>query len=117
MTKNAEISTRVKSDVSFIDLRGDITAAAAVPIEDAYRGITAAGVKKIVLAFSAECYINSGGIAVLIGVLSQSKKNAQSVRITGLTPHFQKIFAMVGLTKYAPIAPSEDAALAAFHAA
>ena len=116
MTKNAEVSTRLKGDVSVIDLRGDITAAAGAPIEDAYRGITAAGTKKIVLVFSAECYINSGGIAVLIGVLSQSKKNAQTVRITGLTPHFQKIFAMVGLTKYAPIAPSEDAALAAFQA-
>ena len=114
MTKNAEISTRLKGDVSVIDIRGDVTPAAAAPIEDAYRGITAAGGKKILLAFNADCYINSGGIAVLIGVLSQTKKNAQTVRITGLTPHFQKIFSMVGLTKYAQISPSEDAVLAGF---
>ena len=51
MTKNAEISTRLKGDVSVIDIRGDVTPAAAAPIEDAYRGITAAGGKKILLAF------------------------------------------------------------------
>ena len=114
MTKPAEISTRLKADVSIIDIRGDVTAGAGAAIEDAYRGVSAAGAKKILLVFGSDCYINSGGIAVLIGVLSQSKKNAQSVRMTGLTGHFQKIFGMVGLTKYAQISPSEDAAMASF---
>ena len=34
--------------------------------------------------------------------------------MTGLSAHFQKIFAMVGLTKYAQIHLSEEAALADF---
>jgi anti-anti-sigma factor len=114
MTKNAEVTTRHKGDVSMIDIRGDVTMAAGPAIEDAYRGLTAAGAKKILLVFGSDCYINSGGIAVLIGVLSQTKKNAQTVRITGLTAHFQKIFGMVGLTKYAQISPSEEAAMASF---
>jgi len=114
MKKSAEISTRLKGDVSVIDIRGDVTATAGAPIEEAYNGVTAAGANKILLVFGADCYINSGGIAVLIGVLSQSRKNAQLVRMTGLTSHFQKIFAMVGLTKYAQLYPSEDAAVASF---
>lgn len=114
MTKNAEISTRLKGDVSIIDIRGDVTALAGPPIEEAYQGVTAAGASRILIAFAPDCYINSGGIAVLIGLLSQSKKNAQVVRMTGLTPHFQKIFAMVGLTKYAQICPTEDVAVASF---
>jgi hypothetical protein len=34
--------------------------------------------------------------------------------MAGLTAHFQKIFSMVGLTRYAQIHPSEEAALADF---
>jgi anti-anti-sigma factor len=112
MTKSVEVLTRLQDDVSVIDIRGDVTPLAGQPIEDAYAGLTAAGAKRILVVFAADCYINSGGIAVLIGVLAQTKKKGQAVRITGLTPHFQKIFAMVGLTKYAQISPSEQAAVA-----
>jgi anti-anti-sigma factor len=114
MTKNVEVLTRLQGDVSVIDIRGDVTAVAGAPIEEAYEGVTAAGATKILIVFAPECYINSGGIAVLIGILAQTKKRAQLVRMTGLTPHFQKIFAMVGLTKYAEICASEHAAVAAF---
>ena len=114
MAKAHEVSIRRKGDVAVIDIKGDVTALTGQAVEDAYRQVTAAGVKKILLAFASDCYINSGGIAVLIGILAESKKTAQYVRMSGLSSHFQKIFAMVGLTKYAEIRPSEDAALADF---
>jgi anti-anti-sigma factor len=116
MSKGQEVSTRLKGDVSVIDIRGDLTALSAAPIEEAYRGVTAAGARKILMVFASDCYINSGGIAVLIGILGESKRKAQTVRMTGLTPHFQKVFAMVGLTKYAHIHRSEDEAVATFAA-
>ena len=114
MAKDLEISTRPKGDVSVIDIKGDVTAPTGQPIEDAYHKVTAEGSKKILFAFAPDCYINSGGIAILIGILSESRKKEQAVRMTGLSAHFQKIFAMVGLTKYAQIHPSEEAALAGF---
>ena len=114
MAKAQEISIRPKGDVSVIDIKGDVTALTGQPIEDAYHQVTAEGAKKILLAFDSDCYINSGGIAILIGILSESKKKEQTIRMTGLSAHFQKIFAMVGLTKYAQIRPSEEAALADF---
>lgn len=114
MTKNVEVLTRLHGDVSVIDIRGDVTPLAGPQVEEAYAGVSAAGAKKILFVFAADCYINSGGIAVLIGVLSQTRKKGQAVRITGLTPHFQKVFAMVGLTKYAQICPSEQVAIAEF---
>ena len=114
MAKAQEISIRPKGDVSVIDIKGDVTAPTGQPVEDAYHQVTAAGAKKILLAFASDCYINSGGIAILIGILSESRKKEQAVRMTGLSAHFQKIFAMVGLTKYAQIRPSEEAALADF---
>jgi anti-anti-sigma factor len=114
MTQNPEIATRLNGEVSIIDIRGEVTALSGQRLEEAYHGLSAAGAKKILMVFASDCYINSGGIAVLIGILAESRKRAQSVRMTGLTTHFQKIFAMVGLTKYAQIHPTEDAALKDF---
>ena len=114
MAQGQGITVRQQGDVSIIDIKGDVSSTTGQPIEDAYRDITAAGTKKILLAFAADCYINSSGIAILIGILSESKKKDQKIRMTGLSAHFQKIFAMVGLTKYAKIFPSEDTALADF---
>ena len=114
MAKAQEITVRQHGDVSVIGIKGDVTSTTGQPIEDAYHQVTAAGTKKILFVFAADCYINSGGIAILIGILSESKKKDQKIRMTGLTAHFQKIFSMVGLTKYAQILPTEDAALADF---
>jgi len=114
MAKAQEIIVRQAGDVSVIDIKGDVSSTTGQPIEDAYHKVTAAGTKKILFVFAADCYINSGGIAILIGILSESKKKDQKIRMTGLTSHFQKIFAMVGLTKYAQILATEDAALTDF---
>jgi len=114
MTSTLEVSTRAAGEVSVLEIKGEVTATTGQPIEEAYRQMSTAGAKKILMVFAQECYINSGGIAILIGILSESKKKAQSVRMTGLTPHFQKIFSMVGLTRYAQIHPTEQTALADF---
>ena len=114
MAQSESINVRQHGDVSIVDIKGDVTSTTAQPLEDAYRDITAAGTKKLLLVFSSDCYINSGGIAILIGILSESRKKDQKIRMTGLSAHFQKIFAMVGLTKYAQIVPSQDSALADF---
>ena len=112
--KDIEISISKKNDVSIINIKGDVTAITGEAIEGAYRMITTDGAKKILLYFDKDGYINSGGIAILIGVASESVKNQQQIRITGLSSHFQKIFHMVGLTKYTGIYPSEESALKGF---
>ena len=72
------------------------------------------GAKKILLYFDKDHCINSGGIAVLIRVASDRMKNLQKISFTGLSSRFQKIFHMVGLTKYTEIFPSEELALKDF---
>ena len=112
--KDIEISVSKKDDVSIINIKGDVTATTGEAIEGAYHQVSTDGAKKILLYFDKDGYINSGGIAVLIGVASESVKNKQKSRITGLSGHFQKIFHMVGLTKYTEIFSSEELALKGF---
>jgi anti-anti-sigma factor len=114
MNKDIEISNSSKNDVSLIRIKGDVTAITGEAIEKAYQKVSADGAKKILLCFDRESYINSGGIAILIGIAAESKEKSQIIRITGLSDHFQKIFHMVGLTKYTEIFPSEELALKGF---
>ncbi len=114
MTGATTISSRTEGEVFIIGIKGEVTAAIANPLEQAYGQLSRAGAKKLVLSFEPAAYINSGGIAVLIGIVSEGTKKGQIIRMTGLSSHFQKIFAMVGLTRYAKIFPNEAAAVAGF---
>jgi anti-anti-sigma factor len=114
MNKEIQVSISQKDDVSILNIKGDVTAITGETIEEAYAKVSTGGAKKILLYFDKDGYINSGGIAILIGIASESRKNEQKIRITGLSPHFQKIFDMVGLTKYTEIFPTEDLALKDF---
>jgi anti-anti-sigma factor len=114
MSTDTEVDVRVNGDVSILDIRGDVTAGSGPPIQGAYQKVSAAGAQKILVCFDRASYINSGGIGILIGIVSETKKRGQTLRMTGLSAHFQKIFAMVGLTKYAKLFGTEEAALADF---
>ena len=114
MNKEIQVSISQKDDVSILNIKGDVTAISGETIEEAYQKISADGAKKILLYFDKDGYINSGGIAILIGIASDSRKKEQKIRITGLSGHFQKIFDMVGLTKYTEIFPTEELALKDF---
>ena len=114
MENDIEVSTRRKGDVSIINIIGDCTAVTGKVIEDAYQKISAEGLKKILFCFDKEGYINSGGIAILIGIASQSRKKEQAIGLTGLSDHFQKIFRLVGLAQYTKIYPTDEAALVDF---
>lgn len=46
-------------------------------------------------------------------MLMEAGKASQTVQCFGLTPHFRKVFEMVGLMKYTSLHADEDAGLAA----
>ena len=114
MSNDIEVTIHNQGDVAIINIKGDVTAVTGEAIEEAYQAVSLAGSTKLLLVFHKECYINSGGIAILVGIVSESQENQQIIRITGLSEHFHKIFDMVGLTRYTAIFPSEAAALADF---
>lgn len=111
MEQPTEIALETIRDVILFDIRGDVTALSESSLSDAYNKATDQGVGNILFKFKKDAYINSGGIALLIQILAETKKNNQQAGITGLTDHFKKIFNMVGITKFAKIYDSVEAAL------
>jgi len=111
MQNENEITLNYKGDVTIMDIKGDITAFSDPFLNDAYQEAKARGTRKIILKSNPDAYINSGGIALLIQLLARIKRNNQQVVIAGISDHFKKIFSMVGITKFAPICDTEEAAL------
>jgi anti-sigma B factor antagonist len=92
---------------------GDISSASKDAIVGTYQALDKTAHKIILLDFKGVEYLNSSGIALVIQVLMEANKSGQTVAICGLTPHFTKVFTMVGITKYASLYPDEAAALSA----
>jgi len=111
MAKENEIMVETHGDVTLFDIKGDVTAFSEPLLKEAYNNANDEGANKILLKFQENAYINSGGIAVLIQLLAETKRNNQQIGITGLSEHFKKIFNMVGITKFAKIHNTVEEAL------
>jgi anti-anti-sigma factor len=111
MQQANEIKLEKHGPVIIWNIQGDITSFSEPFMNEAYKDANDQGARKILLKFDKDAYINSGGIAVLIQILAHTKRNNQQIRITGLSDHFEKIFHMVGITKFAKIHDTVENAL------
>jgi anti-sigma B factor antagonist len=99
--------------ITCLRFTGDISSASRDAVVGSYQALDKASHQRILLDFKGVEYLNSSGIALVIQVLMEASKSGQTVAICGLTPHFTKVFTMVGITKYATLYPDESAAMAA----
>jgi len=101
------------SAVAILAFSGDISSTSKDVILGEYRRLDGSA-SKVLLDFTAVEYINSSGIAIIIQMLLEAgKAGAHAFGIFGLSPHFQKVFTMVGINKYAALYPDEGVAMAA----
>lgn len=99
--------------VTVLRFVGDIGSASEAAILGTYKSLPKATTKLILLDFTKVDYINSSGIALVIQLLIQADHSGKKVAAFGLSPHFTKVFTMVGITKYAGLFPGRAEALAA----
>ena len=98
--------------VTVLAFSGDISSTSKEALLGAYHHLNGSDAA-VLLDFTGVDYINSSGIAIIIQMLMEANKSAtRQIGIYGLTPHFQKVFTMVGINKYAALHGDESAALA-----
>lgn len=114
MEKNTQVGTRIQNEVGIIDISGEVTSFSEKILYEVYEKLTTDGLEKIGFNFENVSYINSAGMAIIISILTKSRDRGQALRSWGLTEHFQKIFDMVGITKYMDHDKSEEEALKKF---
>jgi anti-sigma B factor antagonist len=108
-----ELPSTTGDPITVLRFSGDITSASQPAVLGTYEGLPDT-VKRILLDFSKVEYLNSSGIALVIQMMIAASKRGQTIRSFGLSPHFQKVFTMVGITKYTTLHPDEASASSAF---
>jgi anti-sigma B factor antagonist len=74
----------------------------------AYEQAHALGHGEITLDFTGTDYINSTGIALIVRLLAQARRDGRPVRARGLTEHYREIFRITRLSDFITL---EDGAL------
>ena len=110
--KTEQLTSPSGQPVTVLRFEGDISSASKDAVIGSYQGLNKVTVKTVLLDFTKVEYINSSGIALVIQVLMEAANSGQKVLAFGLSAHFQKVFTMVGITKYAGLFPTQAAALA-----
>jgi anti-anti-sigma factor len=85
-------------------LRGDIDVAADEALGAAAREATARGAARLVLDFHDVGYINSTGIALIVRLLAEARRDHREVIAEGLSPHYREIFRITRLSDFLTIA-------------
>lgn len=107
-----EASVRQRDGVAILDLQGDIDGAAEEPLNAAYTQAEAADPSAVLLNFQEVGYINSTGIALIVGVLARARKAGRRLMTCGLSEHYTEIFQFTRLADFMSLFPDEASALA-----
>lgn len=112
MDSGFEATARREDGVGVIEMRGRVDALADGPLSAAYREVAGDGVEAVLLNFAEVDYINSTGIAVVVGLLAQARTAGLEMRACGLSEHYREIFEITRLADFMRIFVDEATAVA-----
>ncbi len=104
-------SVRQQDGKTILDLQGEINGLAEQALSSAYTRAEAENPATIALNFGGVNYINSTGIALIVGLLAQARKTHRNLVVYGLSEHYMEIFRITRLADFMTIHESEASAL------
>jgi anti-sigma B factor antagonist len=90
-------------------LSGDLNARAEETLAAAYERVTELGPRRVSLDFARVGYINSTGIALVVRLLAEARRDGRAVRALGLTEHYREIFRITRLSDFMEIVEGDAA--------
>ncbi|HEY7350512.1 MAG TPA: STAS domain-containing protein [Ktedonobacterales bacterium] len=106
-----EASVRRAPGVAIIDLHGEIDSFGEDVLNAAYGEAESQASDAILLNFSDVRYINSTGIALIVGLLARARKSHRRLLACGLSDHYIEIFEITRLVDFMSVFPDEASAL------
>jgi len=100
-----------RARVVVLDLSGDLRGDAREELEAAYADAAAREPQTVVLNLSGVDYIDSTGIALLVGLLARSRREGRALSAYGLSDHYREIFAITRLSEYIHVHDDEPSAV------
>jgi len=112
MNQGFSASVRDIPGVEVIDLQGEINAFADQELSAAYDLAEEHNTQTIVLNFREVSYMNSTGIALIVGLLARARKAGRRMAVYGLSDHYQEIFQITRLADFMSIYSDEASLIA-----
>ena len=110
-TTQLEAQVRQRGGMVVVDMVGEINAQADDELNKAYADASGASPPAILLNFKDVDYINSTGIALIVGVMTQARQSGIRLMASGLSEHYMRIFEITHLSEFMDVFADEDTAV------
>ncbi|MFN2191341.1 MAG: STAS domain-containing protein [Candidatus Promineifilaceae bacterium] len=90
-------------DGTTILLQGEINSRADTDMTAAYEQAVAGSLAEVILDFNQVDYINSTGIALIVGLLAKARMANIHLTAVGLSDHYREIFTITRLSDFIDI--------------
>lgn len=110
-----EVSVRQQPRAAIVDLHGEVNIGAEARLRQAYDQAEAGNPEVILLNFADVEYMNSSGIALIVGLLARARASKRRLIACGLSAHYREIFTITRLSDFMPVFGDENSALTAAH--
>jgi anti-anti-sigma factor len=102
---------RHEPGVAVIELQGEVNGFAAEGLQAAYDEAVREQPSNILLNFAGVTYINSTGIALIVGLMAKARAVNHRVLACDLSDHYEEIFTITRLSDFMSIFPDEASAI------
>ena len=109
--KHLEATVRQEPGVAVIDLTGEINGFVEEALGVAYSEAESNDPEAILLNFEGVDYINSTGIALIVGLLARARVSQRRLVAYGLSDHYVEIFEITRLSDFMSVFPDEESAM------
>jgi anti-anti-sigma factor len=109
--RHINVEVRLEPGVAVLDMTGEINGFAEEALNAAYAEAESSDPKAILLNFEGVDYINSTGIALIVGLLAKARVSKRRLVAYGLSEHYVEIFEITRLSDFMGVFPDEQSAM------
>lgn len=109
--RHLEVEVALEGGAAILRLKGEIDGFAQEAMNAGYAEAEAHDPQVIVLDFTGVPYINSTGIALIVGVLAKARAAKRRLLACGLSEHYVEIFSITRLSDFMNLFPDAESAI------
>ena len=106
------VKTESKNGLMVCHVDGDIDINCSPDLKKVFDKLISQKAPKIVIELSKVTYIDSSGLATLVGILKNMRSYGGKMRLAGMSPKVKSLFEITKLDKLFEIMASEEEAIA-----
>jgi anti-anti-sigma factor len=110
--RHLSVEVRLEEGIAVLDLVGEINGFAEGALNAAYAEAEAKDPETVLLNFERVDYINSTGIALIVGLLARARASKRRLLACNMSEHYVEIFNITRLSDFISVLPDEESASA-----